>query len=125
MSSMSSNFAHIEMPALLTSVSRRPNSATVRSMSALQSASLATSAATTIALAPLARHCAATPSRAFVSRADSTSCAPFAASCNANSAPMPFDAPVITTTFPVRLIRVFLRFNYGSIIFPFPDRECG
>src|SRR5258706_3912823 len=100
MSWMSSKRAHMLIPALFTSVSRRPKASTAPATIACQSRSTARSPFTVIAEPPALRHCSATASSSFSLRAASTSFAPCAASCRASSAPIPFEAPVIATTLP-------------------------
>src|SRR6185312_11418928 len=97
-SAISSKRAHMLMPALLTSVSTRPNASTAPATTAWQSRASATSALTVTTGAPALRHSSATASSSAAPRAASTSFAPFAASCRASSAPIPFDAPVMMTT---------------------------
>src|SRR6185369_4703471 len=128
MSSMSSKRAHIVAPALFTSASRRPKATSAPAMIAWQSRSVVTSAFTVTTDAPSFLQAAATSSSSFSLRAASTSFEPLAASWRASSAPMPLDAPVITTTLSfidaplgpldscLRRNDLFVRLGIGNVV---------
>src|SRR4051794_5354105 len=88
------------MPALLTRMSTRPNSAMVASTSAVQSSGSETSVRTVIARRPASSTrllaCASRSSR----RAASATSAPASARARAKSTPSPEDAPVTIATRP-------------------------
>jgi hypothetical protein len=92
--------AAVPMPALLTRMSTRPNSATVASTSAWQSSGLATSVRTAMARRPArSTACCVSASRS-TRRAPSATSAPASASARAKTAPSPEDAPVTIATRP-------------------------
>src|SRR5215468_8546895 len=90
-------------PALFTHTSMRLKSATARSRRRLMSSCWETSVGTARALTPDAPHWRARSSRSSSRRAANTTDAPSLANFNAAPFPKPLDAPVITTTLPVRL----------------------
>src|SRR6478736_5530168 len=88
-------------PALLTRVSSRPSSASVRSTAAAACSSLVTSASTTSAVPPAPAIVAASSASRSRRRATRATAAPSAASLRAVAAPIPLLEPVIRATVPV------------------------
>src|SRR5215472_5175139 len=85
-------------PALLTTMSSRPSSPTVRSTAAAASCSAVTSAGSTRAIPPSPRIVPARSSSRSRRRASSATAAPSAASLRAIAAPIPLLEPVISAT---------------------------
>src|SRR5262245_21127595 len=103
-------------PALLTSVSSRPSSATVRSMVSAACCSPVTSASSTRAVPPSARMVAARESRRSLRRAATATAAPCPARASAVASPIPLDAPVTRATVPSS--RCAIRFPQDSAASP-------
>jgi len=97
---VASSSSECMMPALLNSTWSLPYSDSAKSIIALQSSALVTSAWKAVAL-PSARSTMTTVWRAvFSSRSTATTSAPSVAKRMALSRPMPLPAPVISATFP-------------------------
>ncbi len=85
-------------PALLTSTSMRPRSASTAATAASIEAWSVTSSSTADAEPPAARTSASRSARSSVRRAAATTCAPAAASATTRSRPIPREAPVTSAT---------------------------
>src|SRR5579875_2175912 len=90
----------VPMPALLTRMSMRPNSAIAAAAACRQSSGLATSVRTTSWRRPAFSTSAAVSASRAARRAASTTSAPASASACANTTPSPEDAPVTSATRP-------------------------
>lgn len=86
--------------ALFTTMSTRPNSATVRSVTSHRCAGSATDPGTPTASAPRARNAATASRTPCGSRAVTHNRAPQSASSSAIARPMPREAPVTTAALP-------------------------
>ncbi len=87
-------------PALLTSVSSRPSSATVRATASAARAWSVTSDSSTSAVPLSTRMLAARASRRSLRRAATATAAPWADSIAAVASPIPLEAPVTRATVP-------------------------
>src|SRR4051812_39651845 len=93
--------------ATLTQTSISPSVSSISRAAASTASASATSAGATQARRPASRTSAAAASRRSRPRAISPTSAPRAANSRTQARPMPADAPVMTTTFPSRLMLGF------------------
>src|ERR1700761_1083233 len=101
-------------PALLTTVSRRPSSLTVRSTKASAAARSVTSTSIASALPPASSISSTNFSRRSSRRAATATAAPSAASRFAAAPPIPLEAPVTRATVPERTASVAIPGAYDT-----------
>src|SRR5262245_6376204 len=114
-----STVARIPTPALLTRTSRRPQASTAPSIRARTEAASSTSAGMTRAAPPALVTSAATVASRSARRAPRTTRIPARPHATAVAAPIPLEAPVMTTTRPVSS-RPFTRATVPGPDFDFP-----